>query len=75
VYYRQSCATQAAALGVSGWVRNLSDGRVEAVFEGSPDSVGAMVEWCRTGPRYAAVDGVLVRAEPAEGTTTFSIRG
>lgn len=58
-----------------GWVRNLPDGRVEAVFEGPPSDVEAMLEWCRTGPRHAVVTGVEVVTEPARGEAGFSVRG
>jgi len=55
-------------------VRNLSDGRVEAVFEGPPDDVRHLVDWARTGPRLAAVDDVAVRPESPEGLSAFHIR-
>jgi acylphosphatase len=54
-------------------VRNLPDGRVEAAFEGDPDAVGAMVEWCRTGPRWARVDAVEVVEEEPLGESTFDV--
>lgn len=75
VFFRQSCASAAAVRLVGGWVRNLPDGRVEAVFEGSAAAVDAMVDWCRTGPRHASVSGVEVVAEPPEGITRFSVKG
>jgi acylphosphatase len=73
VGFRWYCREQAFARGLAGHVRNLSDGRVEAVFEGPPDAVETMVEWCRSGPRSARVDGAEVREEPATGETGFRI--
>jgi acylphosphatase len=63
----------ALASGVSGWIRNLPDGRVEAVFEGPAVAVHRIVDWTRRGPRLAVVHGVEVRDEPPEGLSTFSI--
>lgn len=74
VWYRQSCADVARAAGVCGWVRNLSDGRVEAVFEGGAESVDRMVAWCRVGPPRASVVGVEVAREQAEGLGGFAVR-
>ena len=67
VWFRDSCAREAAARGVSGWVRNLADRRVEAVFEGPPDAVEAMVAWCREGPPRARVTHVEVHDEAPTG--------
>jgi acylphosphatase len=58
---------------VHGWVRNLPDGRVEAVFEGSRAPVDALVRWCHDGPRYAHVDRVRVDLEDPIGETTFRV--
>jgi acylphosphatase len=58
VYYRASTRDAASEKGVEGWVRNLDDGRVEAVFEGEEDAVKAMVEWCHKGSRRAEVKDV-----------------
>ena len=74
VWYRGSCAEQAGALGVSGWARNLPDGQVEVVVEGEPDAVDRLVMWCRQGPAYAHVTGVVVQAEAPEGLTSFAVR-
>ena len=74
VFFRDSCRRMAREHGVSGWVRNLPDGRVEAVFEGRPEDVGRLVEWARHGPSRAVVAGVAVQAEPPEGLSTFLIR-
>ena len=74
VWFRQSCQEQAQRHAVAGWVRNLPDGRVEAVFEGEQDGVSAMVAWCHDGPRHARVEGVEVRAEEPEGMRSFEVR-
>lgn len=67
VWFRESARQQAAGLNVTGWVRNLPDGRVEAVFEGNEFAVRQMVAWCRTGPERARVRHVDVVEEPATG--------
>ncbi|MGI5239463.1 acylphosphatase [Dactylosporangium sp. CA-139066] len=74
VFFRDTCRRVAEARGVAGWVRNLPDGRVEAVFEGGDEPVGALVAWAGEGPRSARVTGVVVHDEPAEGISGFSIR-
>jgi acylphosphatase len=74
VWFRESCREQAAALGVSGWVRNLSDGRVEVVLEGAPAAVERVVTWCRHGPERARVDRSEVEAELPVGERGFRVR-
>lgn len=74
VFFRDSCRREAVDRAVGGWVRNLADGRVEAVFEGAPEAVGAMVEWARHGPPSASVTGVDVFEESPEGTDVFEVR-
>lgn len=74
VSFRDSCRREAATRGVAGWVRNLPDGRVEAVFEGPEAAVRSLVDWCRHGPRTAGVSNVTVLAEPTEGLRDFQIR-
>jgi acylphosphatase len=73
VFFRDTCARRASIHGVSGWVRNTRDGRVEAVFEGEPDAVRSMVEWCRRGPARAIVTNVEVKAETPEGLGSFRV--
>lgn len=63
VFFRSSTKNMAEKLGLCGWVRNLADGRVEAIFEGNKETVEKMVEWCRKGPEYARVTGLEVVAE------------
>lgn len=74
VWFRDSCQREARALGVAGWVHNRWDGRVEAAFEGPPDAVLAMVNWCGQGPPRAEVVGIEVLEEPVEGVVGFSVR-
>ena len=58
VGFRQSTYDEASRLGLTGWVRNLSDGRVEAVFSGAREVQEQMLTWCRKGPTFARVDDV-----------------
>ncbi|WP_435347243.1 acylphosphatase [Haloarchaeobius sp. HRN-SO-5] len=74
VYYRANTEEAAGEFGVDGWVRNLDDGRVEAVFEGPEDAVEAMVEWCNEGSPRAAVEDVSVEYGDPEGEDGFRIR-
>jgi acylphosphatase len=74
VGYRDTCQRLASERGVTGWVRNLGDGRVEAVFEGTEEQVDGMVEWASHGPRMAAIADVAVQTEPAAGLTEFVVR-
>ena len=74
VAFRASTQAQALRLGVAGWVRNRADGAVEASLEGAPAAVDALIAFCRRGPRFAAVSGLAVSEEAAEGTQEFSIR-
>lgn len=73
VWFRESARREASPLAVAGWVRNLPDGRVEAVFEGSPYGVEHMVRWCHDGPPNAAVRFVEAREEPPEGLEGFRV--
>ena len=74
VYYRANTRDAATERGVDGWVQNLADGRVEAVFEGPKDAVEEMVEWCHTGSPAADVSGVSVEYRDPEGEDGFRIR-
>ncbi len=73
VWFRDSCRREAVAAGVAGWVRNLSDGTVEAAFEGPPAAVERVVEWCRSGPSGARVDAVDVSVESPVGERGFRV--
>ncbi len=67
VFFRESTRQTAEQQGVTGWVRNLPDGRVEAVLEGAPEPVAAVLAFCRRGPPHASVTGVeVIEEEPAE---------
>lgn len=74
VFFRDSTAKAARSEGVTGWVRNLRDGRVEACFEGTRQAVESMIAWCNSGPRQADVDDVTVEWEPAQGEGEFRVR-
>ena len=74
VFFRDTCRRVAQQHGVSGWVRNLPDGSVEAVFEGPDEDVRRLVEWSRQGPRTAVVEDVRVQPEPPEGISGFQVR-
>jgi acylphosphatase len=63
VFFRNSVADLADSLGVAGWVRNLSDGRVESLLEGEKDNVARLVEFCRQGPPGAYVRDLEVKWE------------
>lgn len=73
VSFRWTCARRAKAEGVRGWVRNLECGQVEAVFEGEPEAVAAMVAWCKEGPPHAVVIDVQAVDEPPAGETAFRV--
>ena len=74
VFFRDTLSRMAATRSVAGWVENRSDGAVEAVFEGEPDEVGAMLALCREGPEGADVEGVESSDEDPEGLTGFDVR-
>ena len=74
VGYRYATVDTASQLGLTGWVRNLPDDRVEAVFEGSRMVVEDMVRWCHTGPPAAVVKDVVVEYEKPEGLRGFEVR-
>jgi acylphosphatase len=74
VFFRYSTAKKANELGLYGWVKNLRDGRVEAVFEGPDESVREMTEWCGSGPEGAYVSNINVEWEKYAGEfTSFNI--
>lgn len=67
VFFRQNAKRVADSLGLRGWVRNLKDGRVEAVIEGPEEKVAEMVEWMKKGPPLARVERVEVIREEYKG--------
>lgn len=75
VWFRASTREEALRLGLRGWVRNLPDESVEAVFEGEEEQLRRMLAWCRGGPPGARVDRVEARWGPASGEFAgFSVR-
>lgn len=75
VWFRAYTKEEADRLGIKGWVRNLPDGRVEAVFEGDEQAVEEMVRWCHKGSPMSRVERVEVQEEPYRGEfEDFSIR-
>lgn len=74
VGFRDSARQQAERLHLAGWVRNLGDGRVEAVFEGPAAEVARVVAWCQQGPPWADVASVQVEREDPHGETSFRVR-
>lgn len=74
VYFRANTRDTARDQGVDGWVRNLDDGRVEAVFEGPEATVETLVEWCHEGSPRARVDDVSVEYEEPAGIEGFEIQ-
>lgn len=72
--FRQAIADKANELGVTGWVKNLADGRVEAVLEGPRDEVYRVVGLCRAGPAGTRVSGVQVDREPPRNERTFKVK-
>jgi acylphosphatase len=73
VFFRDSTQTEAESRSVAGWVRNRDDGAVEAVFEGDPAAVEALVEFCRSGPSHAEVERVDVDEQEPEGLDRFEV--
>ena len=74
VFFRDSCRREAGAQRVSGWVTNRDDGAVEAVFEGEPAAVQALIDWTRQGPPRARVIKLEVIEEEPRGELGFSVR-
>ena len=74
VFFREATRRRAESRGVRGWVRNNEDGTVEAIFEGEPDAVEAMVEFVHEGPRAAQVKHVDVEDAQPEGLEGFQAR-
>jgi acylphosphatase len=75
VYFRHSTRERARELGLAGWVRNRSEGSVEAAFQGPPEAVDEMIRWCHQGPPGSRVAAVEVIEEASdEPLAGFSIR-
>jgi acylphosphatase len=74
VWFRESCRREAEAADVAGWVRNRSDGTVEAALEGDRPDVERVLDWMRHGPPRALVAAIDVTAEPPEHAVGFLVR-
>ena len=74
VFFRDTVSSEAESRGVAGWVRNRDDGTVEAVFEGDPEAVQAMVDLCGSGPESAEVAKLEAGEEEPEGLSGFQVR-
>jgi acylphosphatase len=74
VFFRDTCRREAQRHRVGGYVTNLTDGAVEAVFEGEESAVEAMVEWSRRGPPQASVSDVQVTEEEPAGEIGFRVQ-
>ncbi len=73
VGYRLSTQSEAVKLGIKGWVRNVPNGSVEAIFEGGPTAIEQMIQWCYEGPPAAVVRDVQVEYETPEGLSEFQV--
>jgi len=67
VFFRSNTQEKAKEIGVFGWVRNLGDGRVEAVFEGEKEKVLKIIEWVKKGPELARIENVEIKWEEYQG--------
>jgi len=74
VYFRATTRDEARDRNVDGWVQNLDDGRVEAVFEGPEETVEEMVEFCHEGSSAAEVEDVEVEYDDPKGKDGFRVR-
>ena len=74
VNFREATRRKATEAGVAGWVTNRRDGAVEAVFEGPPEAVDQLVEFCQDGPTAASVESVDVAEEEPQGISGFDVR-
>lgn len=76
VFFRSEVRREAIRQGVTGWIRNLSDGRVEAVLEGEELGVKSIIEFCKKGPSHAKVSGIGVDLQEYVGEfESFEVRG
>ncbi|WP_145004925.1 acylphosphatase [Pseudomonas oryzihabitans] len=74
VYYRESTRQAAQRLGITGWVRNLADGRVECHLEGSVEALAELETWLWQGPAAAQVTAVALEEVALQGFTDFQVR-
>lgn len=73
VSFRYHTIQEATRLGICGWVRNLPDGRVEAVYEGPRGAVEEILAWTRRGPKWAHVTGMSIHDEAPKGERGFGV--
>lgn len=73
VGYRFSTLEIAVKIGVNGWVKNLPDGRVEAVFESNKEAIEKMINWCKKGPDYAIVKDISIEYQEPQAIKGFEI--
>ena len=73
VFYRATCADLARERGLAGFIRNLLDGRVEAVFEGDDAAVDEMVAWSKEGTAWSRVDAIEIVGETPAGERAFRV--
>ena len=75
VFFRAATQRAAEGFNLTGWVRNMNDSQVEAVFEGEDENVDKMLDWCHIGPPAARVENVTIKEEPYTGEfRDFSIK-
>ena len=75
VFFRENTRQKADELGIFGWVRNLSDGRVEAILEGNRLEVEEMIKWLKKGPKFAKVEKIDIKLEKSsDGFQSFEIK-
>lgn len=74
VFFRATTQDRARSLGLCGWVRNLSDGRVEALACGSDENLAKLEVWLHQGPQMAQVDGVEIQAVSESEYSDFEVR-
>lgn len=73
VFYRATAKDMAVSLGITGWVKNMSDGNVEIKASGSKENLEKFIAWCRRGPKNAAVENVVVTKADDEPAKDFQI--
>lgn len=74
VYYRQTTSYEAQKLNIHGWIRNLRDGRVEAIFEGEKANIDKLLSWCNKGPKDAIVKDIeIIQEQYKNEYTNFQI--
>lgn len=74
VFFRKNTKNKADELGISGWVKNLADGRVEAVFEGEKNKVKKMIDWCYKGSSASKVEKIEVNKQKEQDLKGFQIK-